>query len=175
MKKLFSILFLSILNLNSFNYANADTIDFSLSEKTKIKMVSKEDASKILKTKDAFINNLSQFDMEARKKAKLAKDKTLYLKFLGNESLKWNENEIKKIKNAFDSISSKIKKYNLNLPKTINLVKTTGNEEGNAEYTRGSSIIIPKNLIEQTMEKQESLERVMLHELFHIYSRYNEI
>lgn len=174
MKKLISTLFLSIVSLNYFNYVNADTTEFTLLEKTKIKMVTKADGSKILKTKDPFINNLSKFDMEARQKTKLAKNKISYLNFLANESLEWNPDEIQKLKSVFDSISEKIKKYNLNLPKSINLVKTTGKEEGMTEYTRGSSIMIPKNLIEQTMGKQASLERVMLHQLFHIYSRYNE-
>ena len=56
------------------------------------------------------------------------------------------------------------------LPRRIDLIKTTGNDEGGAPYTRGTSIILPKR---RTGQSAKGLERLFYHELFHIISRGN--
>jgi hypothetical protein len=56
------------------------------------------------------------------------------------------------------------------LPERIHLIKTTGNDEGAAPYTRGASIILPERFIRQSIK---SLERLLYHEIFHIVSRHN--
>jgi hypothetical protein len=59
----------------------------------------------------------------------------------------------------------------LSLPKIVNLVKTTGAEEGHAFYTRDTGIMMPEK---ETDEADVLLlERTIAHELFHILSRRN--
>jgi hypothetical protein len=49
-------------------------------------------------------------------------------------------------------------------------VKTTGREEGGADgYTRGSTIIIAEGA---SREAGDALERLFLHELFHVFTRH---
>src|SRR5437667_368014 len=58
----------------------------------------------------------------------------------------------------------------LSFPTTVQLIKTTGVEEGNAAYTRGTAIVISKVELSKT---QSELEKIICHELFHILSRHN--
>ena len=58
------------------------------------------------------------------------------------------------------------------LPSNIQLIKSKGTYYGNdAFYTRENTIVIPGNRIE--MREREAMLSVMLHEIFHIYSRLN--
>jgi len=57
-------------------------------------------------------------------------------------------------------------------PKQMRLIKTKGKHYGNSVYyTREDMIIIPEN--ELQARNKNGFLRVMLHEIFHIYSRYN--
>jgi hypothetical protein len=48
-------------------------------------------------------------------------------------------------------------------------VKTTGTEEGDAEYTRGAGIVLPESA--PAMEKRGELLGIVAHESFHVLSR----
>jgi len=62
-------------------------------------------------------------------------------------------------------------KLQIDYPDTIFFIKTTGEEEGNAAgYTRSKCIILSENTL--LLEFQE-LKNLVIHELFHILSRYN--
>lgn len=57
-------------------------------------------------------------------------------------------------------------------PDSINLIKTLANHYGpGVYYTRGNGIIIPQN--ELYGDNEDTLYDVMLHELFHVWSRYH--
>lgn len=54
------------------------------------------------------------------------------------------------------------------LPKKAFFVKTTGNEEGGAAYTRANAIIFPKDDLRSPIEM---IPKMICHELFHVISR----
>ena len=56
----------------------------------------------------------------------------------------------------------------LPLPPTIVFIKTTGQEEGNAGYTRENAIVLPRRLLGSPAAE---LQKLLAHELFHIASR----
>src|SRR5262249_53760328 len=58
----------------------------------------------------------------------------------------------------------------LPLPKTVTLIKTTGQEEGDASYTRGTAILLPAREVEGSVA---GLESTLIHEFFHVLSRAN--
>jgi hypothetical protein len=61
---------------------------------------------------------------------------------------------------------------NLALPDTISLIKAENQHYGpNVYFTRENSIIIPASAI--TMANQTKLQDVLIHEIFHVFSRYN--
>ncbi|MEO1628115.1 MAG: hypothetical protein AAFV25_23400, partial [Bacteroidota bacterium] len=56
------------------------------------------------------------------------------------------------------------------LPDRLRLIKTHANHYGStAFYTRENAVVIPKQVLEQA--NQKAFSEVMIHELFHIYSR----
>ena len=73
------------------------------------------------------------------------------------------------MKEAFQLCNS----INLDIfPKKMRLIKTKGKHYGNSVYyTREDMIVIPEN--ELQAGNKVGFLRVMLHEIFHIYSRYN--
>jgi hypothetical protein len=56
-------------------------------------------------------------------------------------------------------------------PKTILLIKTTGDEEGGQQYTRANAIVLNHNILMEGHEKE--LRQCIARELFHVLSRQN--
>ena len=71
---------------------------------------------------------------------------------------------------AVEAIQPLLRDLPLPLPSIVQLVKTTGAEEGNAAYTRATAIVLPKS---ELANSQKDLQKVICHELFHILSRQN--
>lgn len=92
------------------------------------------------------------------------------LAFIGRNTLDWTSEEMQAVQAAIEAIQPLLRDLPLPLPPTVHLIKTTGAEEGNAAYTRGTAIVLPKR---ELGKSQESLQRVICHELFHILSRQN--
>ena len=61
------------------------------------------------------------------------------------------------------------------VPKKWQFIKTTGKEEGGAYYTRTNNIIVPENALYNYIVRKRNITflQKMLHETFHVYSRYN--
>jgi hypothetical protein len=93
-----------------------------------------------------------------------------FLSFVGNNVLPWDEAEKQKVANAFRSIQPRLEALSLLFPEKIYMVKTTGNEEGGAAYTRGNAIILPKAKL---ASDTRAIQELICHELFHILSRVN--
>lgn len=63
---------------------------------------------------------------------------------------------------------------NLKLPE-IFLIKTAGKYYGpSVYYTRDNSIIIPAPMLTMAKDANDAFLSTMIHEIFHIYSRYNK-
>ena len=93
------------------------------------------------------------------------------LEFISEQVLPWTETEKEKLNSIINKISKKIEKngFNLNLPDTVYLVKTTAKEEAEAEgYTRANYIVLKSDIL--TRSKDE-IENTLTHELFHILTR----
>jgi hypothetical protein len=93
-----------------------------------------------------------------------------YLKFVGTNVLAWNDAEKQKVTSAFQGIQAELESLSLPFPKQVFVVKTTGNEEGGADYTRANVIVITRDHLAAPMAK---IQKTMSHELFHILSRAN--
>ena len=129
----------------------------------------KPKASKLLSINDEFITELSSFDRSSRLKTNSEVTREEFLGFVSKQVKTWTEDEIREIEEIVGNINEKLDEYSLHFPKEINLIKTTGKEEGNAAYCRSNSIIIPQLMVDAIKE----LERLITHELFHIFSKNN--
>jgi hypothetical protein len=164
--------FLSIILLSLTIIFPLSAQTFTFSDNTIIKFLPPNDACAILLDNDEFITSLSPFDLSARLKTDKDVSTEEYLHLISKSILNWSNSEIDSIMKKFISISEKLLAYKINFPDTIYLIKTTGEEEGGSPYTRNNAIVLPASLIEKDNSVMENL---LLHKLFHIYSRFNSV
>jgi hypothetical protein len=95
-----------------------------------------------------------------------------YKQFLEQDVRDFNSADIDYINKVFVDLYKNPRLQELNMPDSLLLIKVAGTHYGNSVYyTRENCIIIPENVLQ---DKDESaFSGVMLHEIFHIFSRYN--
>jgi hypothetical protein len=93
-----------------------------------------------------------------------------YLQFVTKNVLEWTSQEKAVVQAAWETLVPQLEKFSLPFPDTIYFVKTTGDEEGGAEYTRSNAIILPSSALAPT---GDSLRGTIAHELFHVLSRHS--
>jgi hypothetical protein len=157
-----------LFGLSFTSWANAG---INLRQGCSARFASVAEGVEILGHKDEFIQRLSAFDRAARMKTDRSISEDEFVTFVKGSVLAWNESEKAKIEAAIASILPALNALPLSLPKIVNLVKTTGTEEGRAFYTRDTAIILPEK---ETDEADALLlEKTIAHELFHILTRGN--
>jgi hypothetical protein len=92
-----------------------------------------------------------------------------FLGFLDRNVLGWSAEETNRIARILEDVQQRVRGWKLPLPGPILLVKTTGQEEGNACYTRENAIV----LSQQEISRGQNLTGTIVHELFHVVSRAN--
>jgi hypothetical protein len=165
MKKIFILILLFVEISVSVSFAQ-----ISLSSDTNLVLANVDEARAILTNSDDFVRSMSPFDRSARLKTDGEVTQSEYLDFVGSNVLEWNESESQKIISAIEGIHNNIAILSLPFPKKIFIVKTTGNEEGGASYTRSNAVVFAKNDLRKPIEK---IQKTFCHELFHILTRAN--
>ncbi len=158
MKQSLVILVLSQATLCSYG------VDVPLYPGTVMRFASLEEGQQILGNPDDFVLNMSPFDRQARTMSQNPVSEEELLAFVSKQARNWREYEISQTTPIIESIAAKLQRLQLSLPPVIYLIKTTGLEEGNANYTRQNAIILPSSDIP---------EAVLIHEIFHVFSRHN--
>ncbi len=141
-----------------------------IGENTSIVFATIEESKKILTHRDEFVQRMSPFDRSARLKTDRTVSEKKYLAFVSENVLAWTDSEKKNISSAFQGIQKKLEALSLPFPKTVYMIKTTGNEEGNAPYTRANAIVFPASHLKSPTAK---IQHTICHELFHVLSRQN--
>ena len=142
-----------------------------LSKECSVHFASAKKAKMLLAIRDVYIEGLSPFERAAKIKQAGPISTDEYIKFIQDQTVEWSNEDIFKLSEVIAKSKIKLGFLANHLPKKISFIKTTGQDEGGAPYTRGNSIIIPKRQISQSVQK---LERLFYHELFHIISRNNQ-
>jgi len=115
-----------------------------------------------IQTKRAYPDNVDRSEVLADYRAYLQKDMVSFT----NEEISWVSEIMKRMYTQCSKLSP-----TLILPE-IKLIKTHAKHYGTTVYyTRENIIVIPKYVLEGG--DKEAFYSTMLHELFHIYSRYN--
>ena len=133
---------------------------------TKLVFVSKQEAAELMGTSDEYSQGLSKFDIASRTQNPASNQEEQYLAFAAAQARDWEEDEITVLKVKINQVKDKIERLGLNLafPEEIKLVKSTLEEEGGViSYTRTNYIVF----------KGDVTEDYIIHELFHILTRYN--
>ncbi|HKP02473.1 MAG TPA: hypothetical protein VJU77_03840 [Chthoniobacterales bacterium] len=139
-----------------------------IGKKTVVQFLSAKESQPLITAQDDFVKRLSPFDRAARLKVGRPVSEAEYLAFVGKNVRDWTEPEIQKLRAVIDEIPSLPVEFPF--PPAIQLIKTTGVEEGNAAYTRGTAIMIPVELL---AKPPPDLKKLVCHEMFHILSRAN--
>ncbi len=127
-------------------------------------------ARELLGKRDPFIERLSPFDRAARLKTNGPVDEATFLRFVADSVVEWKPAEQDRVRAAFDEIREGLRKTGAPLPPAIHFIQTTGREEGDAQYTRGTAIILPSSSVRRPSAQ---LPRILAHEVFHVLSRSN--
>lgn len=142
--------------------------ELRLTPNAEVRFADEREAAAELRRMDAFTESLSPFDRAARKKTDQPVFREEFLEFVSKQALSWQAEEIERLTPMVRAVGRKTQGLRLNLPATVRLIKTTGEEEGHAAYCRGNCIIFP---VARLNSAAPPLERLLIHELFHILSR----
>lgn len=139
-------------------------------DETEVVFASVDKGKDILTRRDAYVERMSPFDRASRLKTDKDVSEAEYLEFIGPHVLAWNDQEKRKISSALESIRGPLETLSLPLPDTIYLIRTTGEQQGGAPYTRANAIVFPEALPKAPAKE---LRKVIAHEIFHILTRMN--
>jgi hypothetical protein len=139
---------------------------------TTMHFASQSEGRQMLVARDDFIQRLSPFDRSARMKTDKAVSAGELLEFIGKNVVDWTKEETQTVQAAIEAMQPLFRDLPLSLPPTVQLIKTTGAEEGNAAYTRSTAIVLPMAVLGKS---QQELQQLICHELFHILSRQNPV
>jgi hypothetical protein len=126
------------------------------------------EGKRILMTKDAFVERISPFDRAARLKTDREVSESEYLAFVGSAVVEWDAADKSKVQASLQQIDAALSRLFPVPAEPVQLIKTTGQEEAEAAYTRGNAIMLPANLLALPQVK---LSRLLAHEFFHVFSR----
>lgn len=145
--------------------AGAEAVE--LMSGVKVTFASVTEGSNFLKQRDDFIAGLSPFERAARMVTNRTVSEAEFLAFVETNVVAWREEETDRMAKVLQRVGKKLEPWSLPFPKTILMIKSTGREEIEADYTRRNGIIIPENLV------RGASDNVVIHELFHVLSRAN--
>ena len=140
--------------------------EVTIGKETRIQFLSAKESRPLITARDDFVKRLSPFDRAARLKVATPVSEEQYLGFVGDNVRDWTDNEVAQLSSLIAEFAPLL--HELPWPPAIQLIKTTGAEEGNAAYTRGTAIFLPASELSKTPQE---LKKLLCHELFHILSR----
>jgi len=157
-----------LLLVSSYAYAGV-SLSFPFAGST-VELLDSSSAAAANIRSDAYTKALQPFDLQIRLGKGNATEQD-YLVRAASQTRNWPVEEQEELKKAFAEIENFLKANNiiLKLPATIQMIKTAGKEEFEAEgYTRENRIMLC------TGPRQKVTTHLVAHELFHVYSRLNE-
>lgn len=132
----------------------------------------------ILDDIDGFYGQISGVEMQIQMKrmepfGSRTEAMTAYKKFISSEVSDWKTEEMQAMLRLFQQVKSMCDTLSPRIfPGGIRLIKVKTNHYGNdVYYTRGKDILIPENIF--PLDEESRQLPVMIHEVFHILSRYN--
>lgn len=145
--------------------------DEPLTHGASLRFATIDEAAAVIETQDTFLKSLSRFDRQVRLQTDGEATDEALIAFLKSHILSWDEETTKILADSIERIRPKLESFHLPLPRTTLLIQMSGKEEGNAAYTRGAAIMLPRDRILKA--KPEATDRLLLHELFHVLSRHS--
>ena len=129
-----------------------DTVIGALADDTEVVASSIESGfAHYCRTLDEYVTMQGPFDRQARvnlRREVVEVTVPIYLDYVASQVMSWSAVEIESLKTIISSIASVFAPLSLRLPAKVQLVKTSGQEEGYAAYTRRKdTIVLPANMV----------------------------
>lgn len=122
----------------------------------------------MLSASDTYSKSMSDFDRSARLATARQVSESEYLAFAAKAARDWSDEEKTAFEAAFKAMVPKVVQLGLPLPERVWVVKTSGEEDAGAAYTRQNAIFFPQGMLRL---RGPTLERLVAHELFHVATR----
>lgn len=142
----------------------------ALSHESVLKFATVEEGRELLGRHDIYVRSLGPLEMQIRLRSAEPVDIETFIQHVQEQVLPWEEEELARMVPVAKSLAEKLSEYEIPLPESMYLIRTTGKDESDAAYTRGAAIVLPRR---RRPLKPQSLERLLAHELFHVLSRHN--
>ena len=136
----------------------------------KAELVDAQTASSIIATKDDYITNFSEFDLQSRLGTSESVTKEDLMAFLSRQTIEWTNSEENIVNRIFEELDISYAPYKKYLLDSVKIIKTTGREECDAAYTRNKCIYVPISMVRWPYDE---LKELIAHELFHVISTTN--
>ncbi|MEQ8785706.1 MAG: hypothetical protein RIC55_05385 [Pirellulaceae bacterium] len=137
---------------------------------TVFQLASIQQGRELMLEQDAFSQSLSRFDRQSRLDTQREVTTEELLQFAAQQVLPWTDEDARRVAEVTSSLRTKLEPLGDIFPAEVLLIHTTGRGEGDAAYTRGNAVILPTRKLRQSAA---GLERLLIHELFHILSRHD--
>ena len=143
--------------------------DWSLTPATALRVLDQNEAADFLGTADDYTAALSPLDRQVRVGSTDSVDDATIRAFQAKAAREFSADERASLLRLLAKLRPKLTILRDLFPAEVKLIKTSGEEEGEAAYTRRDAIILPGRMLAQGPEQ---VEKLLLHELFHILSRH---
>jgi hypothetical protein len=150
--------------------AAAETSAVRFSPRTKVQLVDQKQGQELIARRDDFTKALSRFDVQSRLKTNRDVTPDDLLTLYADNVTDWPADDAANVTAALEAVRDALKAFDVPLPETVFIVRTTGREESGAAYCRGPAIVLPQT---QLRAGGASLQRLVAHELFHVLSSHN--
>jgi hypothetical protein len=150
--------------------AKASSCDTSQTLSKSVDFADLHSARKSLGQKDTWARQLSNFDLGARQKTTESTNLKDFLDFAADAGRSWTALEKSNWNGIVGKLSDAMKGLHVRLP-NIDLVKTSGEEEFGAAYTRTNAIMLPASVASLPATDSRRAFFLLAHEVFHVLSR----
>ena len=146
--------------------------DIVIQRGTRVHLATADEGRGLAARDDAWIRALSPFD----RKVMLQQDEDAsteeILAFMSDQVCEFTEAETTRMREVVIGVRDKFAASGLTVPfpPVVTLVKTTGREQGDSAYCRGSVIAVPQSMVDMP---PQVLTDIIIHELFHVMSNGN--
>lgn len=143
-----------------------------LTDDTYIVFADSSKSAEIVTQADDYSEMLSTYDRSAGMLTDKPVTKEQYNAHLAKNVRGWDSVQVARFTQIVNDLPVKLNTLKLDLPQEIFLIKTTSQEVGGVSvaYTRQNAIMFTPQTLN---EKDDRLEDILIHEIFHVYSRHN--
>lgn len=160
----------TLLSLVVWLFASPACAEVILGTDTHVVLATVDEGRAALSKRDVYLDRLSKLDLAVR--LRTSKDLAVddYVAVARKSVLPWSDDEQARLAKILTGMQERSRRIARALPSRVILIKTSGEEESGAAYTRDDAVVLPQGRLKGD---DASVEKLIWHELFHVLSRHN--